>query len=150
MINEWELYLWEKDKPLNKQVVSSFEKRMGITYPEKYLEIMNLHQGKTPNPASILINNNIETAISCLLHFADDDYENVYNVETTTSTMEDNIPYGVIPFADSPGDDYFCFDFRIENIEPKVIFFSHELKGDEAIFPVADSFKEFLDKIYSS
>lgn len=144
MIGSWQHYLWNEDVKLNTSAVTNFENHTGIKYPVEYLELLQSNQGKTPEKSSITLSNGIHTEVSCLLHFSNDDYDNAYNVIDVTNTLEESLPNLVIPFADSPGGDYFCFDFRNSIDNPSIVFFFHELTGDTAITPISDSFTSFL------
>ncbi|SDW16484.1 SMI1-KNR4 cell-wall [Marininema mesophilum] len=37
------------------------------------------------------------------------------------------LPNKVIPVAVDPGGNYFCFDFRISETHPSIVFFDHEI-----------------------
>lgn len=68
---------------------------------------------------------------------------NVYAREKNI-LLDDLIPYAVTEY-----DDYICFYFiKGRKLEPTIVYFSYDLAyedREEAVFQIADNFKEFLD-----
>ncbi|MDZ5783371.1 SMI1/KNR4 family protein [Marinococcus luteus] len=51
----------------------------------------------------------------------------------------------LVPFAEDPGGNYLCFKYINTAAAPKVVLWEHETNNTEE---VADSFEEFLGKLY--
>jgi hypothetical protein len=140
----WEHYLWEEDRPLEMEAVRQFQQEYGIVYPSGYLSVLQLNQGKRPNPCEIDVAG-VSTVATSLLHFISDED---CGVPWYTRTLRDDYPALVIPFANTPDGDLFCFDFRASRTDPTVVLLWHESAGDEAIFPVSETFEQFLLMLY--
>ena len=78
-----------------------------------------------------------------MLNFIPDDE---YSILKTTERLlrNDRLPEGIIPFAEDGGGDQICLDYRQGRRQPRVVYWSHEEEKDQSIFPLADSFTEFL------
>jgi hypothetical protein len=58
---------------------------------------------------------------------------------------DDQLPEGLVPFADDGGGDYMCLDYRNKPEAPGVVYWAHERGKHDSVFPLANSFSEFLD-----
>lgn len=53
--------------------------------------------------------------------------------------MEDGTPKDVIPFATDAGGNYYCFDYKENSNEPKIVFLNHESIVTQEEFDEFDS-----------
>ena len=56
-------------------------------------------------------------------------------------------PQGLISFAPDGGGNYICFDYRNCKENPPIVFWHHEVEENEGVFPLADSFDQFIDSL---
>jgi hypothetical protein len=63
-------------------------------------------------------------------------------------SIQPHVPQGIYPFAATGAGDFICFDYRRSSNAPAVVFYFAEAEGEEAIYPVADHFTEFLSKLH--
>ena len=141
----WENYLWDKEKPLTPGELVNAETVLGVQFPDDYKAIVMQNQGKSPSPACFKINPKRVGVFSSLLHFCESGPESSY-VLWNYNTLREFLPEKIIPFADTPGGDFICFDFREDSV--KVVYASHEKSGEQAITPLADTFSGFIDSLY--
>jgi len=52
-------------------------------------------------------------------------------------------------FAEDPGGNFICFDYRKGVKKPEIVFVSHEEVGDEAVHFICDDFSKFLSSLPS-
>jgi hypothetical protein len=58
--------------------------------------------------------------------------------------VDHQLPDRVFPIAEDGGGDYLCLDFRGGSAVAPVVYWSHEVGGEEGVVPVASSFSELL------
>lgn len=63
-------------------------------------------------------------------------------------SIQPHVPQGIYPFAATGAGDFICFDYRRSQTAPSVVFYFAEDEGEEAIYPIAGSFTEFLSKLH--
>ncbi len=58
-------------------------------------------------------------------------------------------PQGIIPFGDDPFGNKYCLDYRAGS-SPTIVYWDHEeeMDSDAQFTHVAESFAEFLDRLY--
>ena len=64
--------------------------------------------------------------------------------------IDNQIPTKVLPFSEDGAGNCLCLDFRVKPKSPSVVYFVHDDGADEPLYWVADSFTEFLDKLFDS
>ena len=63
-------------------------------------------------------------------------------------SIQPRVPEDIYPFAATGAGDSICFDYRRSPDAPSVVFYFAEAEGEEAIYPVANSFTEFLSILH--
>jgi len=141
----WEDYVWDKYIPLTGLEIEKVESSLNVQFPDDYKSVVIKHQGQTPVQCCFKVNDNYIVVFNTLFHFNDGESK-TYNIIKNNNIASEFLPEMIIPFADTAGDDFVCFDYR--SGEVKVVFASHERSGEEAIIPIANSFTEFLSMLY--
>ncbi|MDO4894457.1 SMI1/KNR4 family protein [Moraxella sp.] len=139
------------------QLIRDFEKEYNITLPNSYVELISKHNGLR------LYNNrfdfiNLDGLISStdiyFLSFGDDFSENMADFQWCgdSYSYENLVLFGVTAYGDS-----ICFDYRpdLSTNNPPVRLMRHEDtfinqygQDKNIVFPIANSFDEFLDMLY--
>jgi len=128
---------WKYIKPLiSRTAVSDFEKEAGIMIPDDLKQCLESNNGGRPSKNVFDTEHYKEKEMKALLSFNKTDTENIYAVY---SAMKGEIK-GLVPFASDPGGDFLCL------YKNKIVLYFHETN---AVEKVADSFTEFLSKLYS-
>lgn len=129
--------------PLTRERLAEVADRLGVRFPADYIEVVRTHQGGAPDPAVVALADGTETTFSMLLHFEDqpEGLDLLGIVE-----QSDLLPEKVIPFAADPGDNYFCFDYRLTDVAPPVVFFATD-DPDAEPASLANSFTDLIDSL---
>ncbi|AKJ02781.1 Hypothetical protein AA314_04407 [Archangium gephyra] len=116
---------------------------MGIAFPKAYKEVATQYQGMTPHPAVFNVGRGTNV-VNVLLTIIEDPQWRTYSVMRAYDAVKPHVPNGVYPFASTPGGEYLCFDYRGTPEQPKVTLVTVEM----FIYPVADSFNDFMARLY--
>ncbi|MBF0785083.1 SMI1/KNR4 family protein [Muribacter muris] len=145
---------------VSQEIISEFESIFNIKLPSLYVEFITEY-----NKASVRQDTfdyydsyNQEEA---LVGFGFDSFETEENIEPGNNILRqwiyDDEIYGypyVYSFGSTGAGDFICFDYRDNPLgdNPKICIVIHdeydEQTGRRLLFPVADDFEEFLDKLY--
>jgi len=143
----WETYVWDSPRPATLDEVEALEQEWGISFPDDYKRVVMEHQGMSPNPCVLDLGRS-NTAVSELLTLRMDPSRRSYAMLHVYSLIKNLVPAGIYPFAGTGTGDYLCFDYRSSATAPKVVFYFTEALGEDALYPVADSFTDFLSKLH--
>jgi hypothetical protein len=143
---EW-LFCSEQEATL-KDVVE-VEKKFGIKFPIDYIDcILENHEGY-PSLNAFDYEKVKGAAFNHLLSFNHQEIDYLIQVR---ENIEDRLIDRVYPFADTPGGDYLCFDYRTNEENPSIVYWDHELAYEDpekGLFFVANTFTELLSKLYN-
>lgn len=144
---KWENYSGEGATPERIKIV---EKMLGVVFPEEYTEIVKKCDGGIPSkpcfdildPESIAMVDGIGAFLE-INHSEDEDM-----LETNMNPPE-FFPEALVSFASTGGGDYICFDYRKGKhlTNPPIVYWCHECIVGEAIFFLANNFREFLEML---
>ncbi len=123
--------------------VADAEATLGVRFPADFLAIATVLQGASPEPFSIRLPDGHSSGFGSLLHFEEE--PPFTNIVARRWPLEDWLPQGITPFAESSGD-LWCFDFRSDPVRPKIVYYAHD-DPDLTFPPVAESFTDLLSKI---
>ncbi|MCX7568687.1 SMI1/KNR4 family protein [Tumebacillus sp. DT12] len=146
--------------------IRKVEQELGVGFPTDYVECVLVNDGGRPRPNEVQLPSGHEVVFGVLLSFAEDDSNSLIE---SYRILEERLPTGVVPFADDPSGNCFCFDFSQDKDNPSIVFWYHEYAlaredyeyeglGDsgksyeevlreEAIRPVCGSFTELLSML---
>ena len=141
----WIKYVWDEKKPLLDKNIKNLEERLGVTFPNDYLNIVKEHQGQSLNENIVVRVRNGLGVVGYLLHFLDEDKYS-YSIMQEHEYIEEEFPEKIIPFQSAGGANIFAFDYRIKKDDPSVVFINSDIEGEEAIIPVADNFTDFMNQ----
>ncbi|WP_309272223.1 SMI1/KNR4 family protein [Paenibacillus sp.] len=130
------------------QSITVLEQILNVKFPNKFGEKME-YISKTIHGGNKLVLNNASDSISIIkvLEFDSEKEESIFQVYTE---FKDLMKDGSIPIANAGYDDYICLYFVDRKLPPKVILWCYERAFesiDYAIFPLADTFEEFIEKV---
>lgn len=140
----WENHVWRSPNPADPAELDKLEAAWGVKLPGEYKEIACLHHGMAPEPDVFNVGG-VTNVFNNLLTFVPEEHEKSYSsIAKAYRLMRPHVPRGILPFGRTPGGEYLCFDYRGAAEEPKVVLVSTEMY----VYPVANSFREFLDGLY--
>lgn len=133
----WEAFGIEKSSGVDADVVSSVQIKLGVVFPESYVDLVMYSDGASPEISSFEYQNG-GTSISDFFEFSDE------VTPYTTSWYArpggvPNLPDGFIPIARDAGDWLICLDFN-KSPASVVVFDPTSHKS----FFVANSFDAFV------
>lgn len=130
------------------QSITTLEKVFNVKFPNEFSEKMNYISEKICCGNKLVFNNpRSPISIIKVLEFDSEKEESIFRVYTE---FRDLMKEGSIPIANAGYDDYICLYFIDRKSPPKVILWCYERAFesiDYAIFPLADTFEEFIEKI---
>lgn len=139
---EWHTYLWQESIPVDDETIAALEHRWGIRFPAAYKSLLKQYQGFAPEPSTFDFGQTSDV-FQCLLHTRETGPYSSYSLMDTYEELQDEVPPGVYPFADTPGGNVICFDYR-HSEQPRIVHVEHELMPGENITLVANNFADFL------
>lgn len=152
------------DEPVTRETVEEVAKKLAVTFPEDYIKCAMANHGGHVNPHLFQVEEK-ERVFGTFLSYIAEDSE--YIVEVYHDYKE-TLPVQVVPIAFDPAGNLLCFDYKNRGNDPIVVFWEHENAAEkemlmheegltaeqaeerarENLFYVADSFTDFLGKLY--
>ena len=138
---------WESYFPsLPDNVVAGAELILGVKLPDGYRALAQAWPGGHPDRTDFVVNHSRRSWVSCvgaLLSLDPRQPENVFQ-SIADLAIDSQLPASLLPIITDGGGDLLCLDYRGNKDEPAVVYWAHELGGDEAVVPVSPSFDSFL------
>lgn len=126
---------WKRGSKIDESTIKKVETKFGITLPGDYKRIIINHNNARPSVSTFDTESSTEHVFKKLLSLKEDDLETVYKAKKVLSTIDDTL----FPFANDPAGNYLCFKNGV------VVYWLHE---DNSVLKVANSFTEFIAKLY--
>ncbi len=146
MAVHWTPYVWPHALPLEPDRLRAAEQRLGVRFPQDYVDCVLQHQGQTPEPATFRYGEGGSTVFNELYHFEDSPATSSQRA-AQESLETAGLPAGLVPFAGDPAGNHMCFDFREHAQTPTVVMLDHDAAGEDMLKSVAASFSELLEKL---
>ncbi|OOF88611.1 hypothetical protein BKG94_05575 [Rodentibacter ratti] len=126
---------WKYVKPIkDKNALINFEKNAGIQFPNDLKEIIfKFNNGRPSNKYFDTVSEK-ECEFKKLLSLNTDDTENIYDFLGLDTQFK-----SLVAFASNSGGNLICL------YQGKIVYWKHE---SDQIEPLADTFSEFLEKLY--
>lgn len=140
--------VWEGCKGgVTEEMLAAVEKRLGVMFPVEYRQLVTQCQSGAPERSHFYYDDprhgRSGGGLGVML-MIDPAYDDSILRTLEMLAHDDQMPEGVIPFAEDGGGDMMCFDFRTRPDAPSVVYWAHERNKEESVFPLADSFMDFL------
>ena len=136
---------WQDPMPAPSQEDIAFvERTVGVKLPSDFKDFCWHYHGGFPDPDEIEIAGFGRTLVNQVLPFVDDNKEGIRSIASVSKDVE-GLTEGLVPFAEEPGGNYFCFDCR--SGKQNVVFWFHE---QNTVFEICDSFTEFVEILAES
>lgn len=143
MTVQWMPYLNIDPQPVTHQELEQLEQEWGIRLPAEYKALVTSYQGMTPEPSVFDVGRGT-SVFNVLLTIRQYENREGYSVRRIHEVLEPHLPKGIFPFAETPGGESICFDYRSGSAQPKVVLVTVET----FIYPLADSLTDFLNKLH--
>ncbi|ARU61424.1 hypothetical protein CBW65_10725 [Tumebacillus avium] len=130
--------------------IARVEELFKIQFPKDFIECALVNHGGHPEKDVFDFGQHIGKVFGFMLSFNPESslyLPNVYN------NVLDRLADHVYPFADDPGGNLLCFDYRRDKDNPTIVYWDHEvafLDAEKGLYPVCDTFTELLHKLYET
>lgn len=125
------------------------ENKLGIILPTDFKVCVLENNGGRPSPYVFDIENRKGNVFATLLDLS---LSKETNMVTMREYVLDRLVDNIYPFADDPGGNLICFDYRGGNDRPpKIVYWDHEIAYEDpegALFYICDTFTQLLDMLY--
>ncbi len=125
---------------ITDEIIKSVESSLKTNFPEDFLLIIKKYDGGYPNPNKITIDGNVEI-VNNLVSFLEDDVSFVVDIFEETEYLKNT---KLIPIAEDPFGNLFCYDFNGGRSE--IVFWDHEKFNDKKF--VCNNFTEFIQMLH--
>ena len=126
---------WKRGSKIDESIIKEVETTFGVTLPNAYKSIVIENNNARPSIFTFDTESSREHVLKKLLSLKKEDIETIYKAKKVLSKIDNTL----IPFANDPAGNYLCFK------GDSVVYWLHE---DNSISKVANSFTEFLAKLY--
>jgi len=142
----------ESSEKLNPSVIANLENELGISLPNQYRRFLLEHNGGRPSADCFDFKGG--TTGSCVDWFLGIHNKPHNNLLRYLETYKDRIPQNFFPIAHDPGGNLIAISVAGFD-RGRVYFWDHEQEKEEGetpdysnVVPIADSFDEFIGKLY--
>ncbi len=144
MAVHWEPHLNIELDPVTPDDLAQLEQDWGVKLPEEYKVLVTAYQSMAPIPDVFNVGPRSTNVFNVLLTIKPHEGHEGYSVRRIHEVLKPHIPKGIFPFAETPGGESICFDYRANPVQPKIVLVTVET----FIYPIADSLTDFLDKLH--
>lgn len=157
---EWEY----ADSEVTEAKIKEFGIQFGFQFPQDYIDCVKINGGASVFPEEFKVDG-VERCFGSLFSFDEESSEYIIN---KYEIYKPTLPQKVFPIANDPAGNLICLDYKGDSGKPIVVFWEHENAGEkemlmrqegltavqveelarENIFHIADTFTDFLDKLY--
>ncbi|MBH8596806.1 MULTISPECIES: SMI1/KNR4 family protein [unclassified Thermoactinomyces] len=127
--------------------IRKVEKQLGIRFPSEYNDIILKYHPITVSPDVLYLPGVRDIVLTDFASFNPDAEHDLY-ILLIYEYIKDRLVDHVYPFVYEASGDCLCFDYRNEKEEPKIVLWDHEeaaIDKEKGLFPICDSFGEFLE-----
>ena len=132
-----------KKSEISDSRIKEIQEKLNVIFPKDFVECVLENNGGQPTPECFDFKGHKEAVFNALVDLSFDGKGNLFEI---LQNLNGQLPDRIIPFANDPFGNFFCFDFR-ENGSPNIVFWNHEKSGNDAIESVGFGFSEILKQL---
>ena len=140
---KWEPYLDTSLPQATSHDLSQLEREWGVELPIEYKALVTAYQGMGPLPDGFDVGRG-DNVFNVLLTVTSDKEHESYSVRRAYEVLKPLVPAGIFPFADTPGGEFICFDYRNHPLPPKIVLVTVQA----SIHSIADNLSAFLNSLH--
>lgn len=146
----WRSLAWDGcDPPVAESRFRQVEEALGVRFPGDYAECVRQCHGGTPSRRNSHVpaaSTPFGSCLAALLSFAEDNPENILRI---CKWVADQLPPGLVPFAEDGGGDYVCFDYGGVGPggAPGVVYWHRTGLPENEVTPLASDFSSFVQML---
>lgn len=129
--------------------IKKIERYFGVELPTDYAECAVANNGGRPWEDKFETSKGTTEQFNLLFDLRDN--SQVWNPIEVYEDIRDRLEGKIIPFADDPGGNMLCFDYRKTKSNPKIVFWDHEIANTnpkKALTPACDTFTDLLNMLH--
>jgi len=126
---------WKRGSQITDEIITAAESAYGISLPQDFKDIVKKHNNGRPSISTFDSPIGKEHEVKKLISLKNNDVENIYKVKNVLSSIDT----ALFPIAIDPAGNIICFR------NGKIVYLLNET---EEVVPLANSFSEFLSKLY--
>ena len=142
------------NSPASTEEITTFEKRVGGSFPEDYKDFLKKYNGGQPVPSAFSFYSDRDdgSAVDWFLSLGKEKYS---NLQKYYDQYKDRVPQGLMPIAYDAGGNLLLIGV---NGHQGIYFWEHEFEADEAdegdspdmsnVYKVSETFTEFLGNLH--
>ena len=132
---------WRKYNNVTIEEIEEVEKKLGVKFPEDFLDVIKKYDGGYPEYHTIVVNG-MKECLNNLVSFKKEDvYSYILNIIEDTEYFNE---LDLIPIGEDPGGNLFCYS--VENDVWKIVFCDHEKRYRPTF--VCNTFTEFIEMLH--
>jgi hypothetical protein len=132
---------------VSDEEIKKVEKQIGIKFPLDYIATIKKYNGCSPLQ-DIVRREDFREAFGYLLSIGNEN-ESI-DLLKTYSNVKDRLMKNIVPFADDPGGNLYCFDYRSYDDQPSIVFWDHEEayeNPEKAVTFVCNNFTDLIESL---
>jgi SMI1-KNR4 cell-wall len=147
----WQDLTWGRcDPPIGDDRVDEVERILRVRFPADFRDCVKQCHGGRPTKQDFRFRDakgEMGSCLGVLLSFAPNKAENILDIYRM---LAEQLPAGLIPFAEDGGGDFMCFDYSNKDgaDTPRVVYWHHEGLPGNDVSPLSPSFSTFLDMLH--
>jgi hypothetical protein len=152
-----EIRMEKPRRPLLEEDIDRAERKLGVTFPQEYRVFLMEFNGGRPTPDLFSIKSD-DPYMSCDVmnwFYCISDGDDI-DLVSKAGTFKGRVPYGLLPIGDDPFGNQICLCLKESALKEGAVYFwdhefgapNHEEPWYENVYPIADSFEQFLDSLY--
>lgn len=127
--------IWKRGSRISENLINEVEELYGINLPKDYKAVVMYHNNGRPSINTFDTDVSSQHVFKKLLSLRKDDIETVYKSKKVLESIDPKL----FPIANDPAGNLICLK------EGRIVYWLHE---NDSIIPIADSFTDFLKKLY--
>ena len=135
----------KSESPITEVQIRGAEKLIGVSFPEEYKEVIREFNGSYGDAEFPMPDSEHGGSIGVWLSLSPWDRETIWS--SLSAWKEHELSEKIIPFGEDGGGNWVCFDYRENEKEPNIVYWFHEIGGDEGCIFVCDRFTTFLNSL---
>lgn len=132
------------ERPASAEQVAGAERLLGVRFPSGYAQVLREFAGANGDAVFQFPESSATGSIGLWLSPLPWERNSLWS---TVSTWEEHeLPESIVPIAEDGGGNLLCLDYRGSK-GPSVVFWFHELVGEDGLREVAPCFEAFMSTL---
>lgn len=139
---------------VNSDEIAEIHCATGLILPQDYVDALLIHAGQSTEPEQIRVDKRCTVFGTLYFWSTDSDQQNHHNnaykaLDDINEWSEGQLSR-LLPFASNTANGIYCFDYRLAQQNPAVVFvdLEQDYQLESAIITIASSFSDLLSKLY--